>query len=253
MTPEGLKRTEDVPPNEFIPQWSRRKFAHHDREHRVGCGSAARRSESGTFAKRALRDRLRSHRRNRSLCFLSIISATIPRTLTSPKACRRKSSPASPASPTSRSSPAARREQLKSSPEDLPQIAKRLGVAKNVIEGSVQRAARSGARKRSANQRGERCASLGGELRSQNDRHFRRRKRYRPGRGRYPEGEADRRRAARDQGAADGKPRGARSLPARADSSGTNEPSKVFKPRSIIFEKAVAGRSKLRRRLCGNG
>src|SRR2546428_13256143 len=27
MTPEGMKRTEDVPPNEFIPQWSRRKFA----------------------------------------------------------------------------------------------------------------------------------------------------------------------------------------------------------------------------------
>ena len=27
MTPEGLKRTENVSPNEFIPQWSRRKFA----------------------------------------------------------------------------------------------------------------------------------------------------------------------------------------------------------------------------------
>src|SRR5476649_2713169 len=27
MTPEGMKRTENVPPNEFIPQWSRRKFA----------------------------------------------------------------------------------------------------------------------------------------------------------------------------------------------------------------------------------
>src|SRR5436190_18419328 len=27
MTPEGLKRTEDVSPNETIPQWSKRKFA----------------------------------------------------------------------------------------------------------------------------------------------------------------------------------------------------------------------------------
>jgi TolB-like protein/Flp pilus assembly protein TadD len=27
MTPEGMKRTANVPPNEFIPQWSRRKFA----------------------------------------------------------------------------------------------------------------------------------------------------------------------------------------------------------------------------------
>jgi hypothetical protein len=27
MTPEGMKRTEDVLPNEKIPQWSRRKFA----------------------------------------------------------------------------------------------------------------------------------------------------------------------------------------------------------------------------------
>ena len=26
MTPEGMKRTENVPPNEIIPQWSRRKF-----------------------------------------------------------------------------------------------------------------------------------------------------------------------------------------------------------------------------------
>src|SRR5205823_8371090 len=27
MTPEGMKRTEDVSPNETIPQWSKRKFA----------------------------------------------------------------------------------------------------------------------------------------------------------------------------------------------------------------------------------
>jgi len=27
MTPEGMKRTESISPNEFIPQWSRRKFA----------------------------------------------------------------------------------------------------------------------------------------------------------------------------------------------------------------------------------
>src|SRR5215831_5159937 len=27
MTPEGMKRTEDISPNEHIPQWSRRKFA----------------------------------------------------------------------------------------------------------------------------------------------------------------------------------------------------------------------------------
>jgi len=27
MTPQGIKRTEDVSPNEFIPQWSKRKFA----------------------------------------------------------------------------------------------------------------------------------------------------------------------------------------------------------------------------------
>jgi hypothetical protein len=27
MTPEGMKRTEDISPDEFIPQWSKRKFA----------------------------------------------------------------------------------------------------------------------------------------------------------------------------------------------------------------------------------
>src|ERR1700720_4010308 len=27
MTPQGMKRTEEVSPDEFIPQWSRRKFA----------------------------------------------------------------------------------------------------------------------------------------------------------------------------------------------------------------------------------
>src|SRR6202048_3365505 len=27
MTPEGMKRTENVPPDEVIPQWSKRKFA----------------------------------------------------------------------------------------------------------------------------------------------------------------------------------------------------------------------------------
>src|SRR6476620_3464982 len=27
MTPEGVKRTEDVSPDEVVPQWSRRKFA----------------------------------------------------------------------------------------------------------------------------------------------------------------------------------------------------------------------------------
>src|SRR6266404_6070662 len=27
MTPEGMKRTENVSPNEFVPQWSGRKFA----------------------------------------------------------------------------------------------------------------------------------------------------------------------------------------------------------------------------------
>src|SRR6266496_2946520 len=27
LTPEGIRRAEDVPPNEYIPRWSRRKFA----------------------------------------------------------------------------------------------------------------------------------------------------------------------------------------------------------------------------------
>src|SRR5438132_13855482 len=27
MTPEGMKRTENVPPDEVIPQWSKKKFA----------------------------------------------------------------------------------------------------------------------------------------------------------------------------------------------------------------------------------
>jgi len=27
MTPQGMKRTENVSPNEFIPYWSKRKFA----------------------------------------------------------------------------------------------------------------------------------------------------------------------------------------------------------------------------------
>src|SRR5207253_10900604 len=27
MTPEGMKRTADVSPNEFVPQWTKRKFA----------------------------------------------------------------------------------------------------------------------------------------------------------------------------------------------------------------------------------
>src|SRR5213596_1876564 len=27
MTPEGMKRTEDIPPDEKLPEWSKRKFA----------------------------------------------------------------------------------------------------------------------------------------------------------------------------------------------------------------------------------
>jgi hypothetical protein len=27
MTPQGMKRTEDISPDEFIPKWSKRKFA----------------------------------------------------------------------------------------------------------------------------------------------------------------------------------------------------------------------------------
>ena len=67
-------------------------------------------------------------------------------------------------------------QHFKSSPDNLPQIAKQLGVA-HIVEGSVQKAGDAVRVNVQLIRRCERCAPLGGNFRSQAHRHLRGRKR----------------------------------------------------------------------------
>ena len=141
MTPQGMKRTEDVSPNEFIPQWSKRKFA------------------AFTVSVAVIAAGLLAHQ------FLRPKSATAPASgETGPSAIPQKSIAVLPFDNLSRDPDNAffaegvqdevltrlakvadlkvisrtSTQHFKSAPDNLPQIAKQLGVA-NILEGSVQK------------------------------------------------------------------------------------------------------------------
>ena len=133
MTPEGMKRTENVSPNEKIPQWSRRKFAafvllvglvaagllvwqmmrSRERESKIASGKSiavlpfenlSQDPENAYFAD-GIQDEILT--RLAKIGDLKVISRTST-------------------------------HRYKSSPDDLPKIAQELGVA-HVLEGSVQK------------------------------------------------------------------------------------------------------------------
>ncbi len=136
MTPDGMKRTENVAPHEHIPQWSRRKFASLVigvallavalltfqlwRNHRAAAANLApeksiavlpfenlsRDPDNGWFSEGIEEEILARLAR---VSDLKVISHTST-------------------------------QRYKSSPDDLPQIAHRLGVS-HVLEGSVQKSA----------------------------------------------------------------------------------------------------------------
>ena len=136
MTPEGMKRTENVSPNEFIPQWSRRKFAMlivsvaiiaaglllfqlwRARSSSPAASpppksvavlpfaNLSRDPENAYFAD-GIQDEIIT--RLSKIAELKVISCTST-------------------------------QRFKSSPDDVPAIASQLGVA-NILEGSVQRSA----------------------------------------------------------------------------------------------------------------
>ncbi len=93
-------------------------------------------------------------------------------------------------------------QHFKSSPDNLPQIARQLGVA-HILEGSVQKATtRCGSMSSSSSR--DRRASLGRHIRSKIDRYFFGRKRDRKSHSRYPAGEAIRLRKDGDREGAHG-------------------------------------------------
>src|SRR5450432_3932070 len=135
MTPEGMKRTENVSPNESVPQWSRRKFATfttivaviaagllayqfaRPKRTRATVASAksiavlpfanlSRDPDNAYFAE-GMQDEILA--RLSKIADLKVISRTST-------------------------------EKYKSAPDNLREIAKQLGVA-NIVEGSVQKAA----------------------------------------------------------------------------------------------------------------
>jgi TolB-like protein/tetratricopeptide (TPR) repeat protein len=135
MTPTGMKRTEDVSPNEFIPQWSRRKFAAfiavvallavallvYQFARPKGAESTVASAKSiavlpfanlshdpdNAYFAAGIQDEIIT--RLAKIADLKVISCTST-------------------------------QRFKSSPDDVPAIAGQLGVA-NVLEGSVQRTA----------------------------------------------------------------------------------------------------------------
>jgi TolB-like protein/Tfp pilus assembly protein PilF len=127
MTPDGMKRTENVSPNEHLPHWSKRKFAaligtlalialslflyQHWSEHGSAKSIAvlpfdnlSRDPDNAYFAE-GVQDEILT--RLAKVGDLKVISRTST-------------------------------QQFKSAPEDLPHIAKQLGVA-HILEGSVQK------------------------------------------------------------------------------------------------------------------
>ncbi len=127
MTPEGMKRTEEISPNERLPQWSKRKFvaliasvavvalallAFQLMERRASEKSIAvlpfdnlSRDPDNAYFAEGVQDEILT--RLAKIADLKVISRTST-------------------------------QRFKSAPEDLPQIAKQLGVA-HILEGSVQK------------------------------------------------------------------------------------------------------------------
>jgi TolB-like protein len=147
MTPEGMKRTEDVSPNEVIPQWSRRKFA--------------------TFivVVAVLAAALLTYQFVRPRAIDVLVTGVAKAGTATPRRIPEKSIAVLPFDNLSRDPDNAffaegvqdeiltrlakvadlkvisrtSTQHFKSSPEDLPEIAEQLGVA-NILEGSVQKA-----------------------------------------------------------------------------------------------------------------
>ena len=133
MTPEGMKRTENVPPNEFNPQWSKRKFAA-----LIICVALVAAGllifqlwsrSSSTFASLPVKSIAVLPFENRSgdpenAYFTEGVQDEILTRLA-------KIADLKVISRTST-------QRFKSNPENLPQIAKQLGVA-HILEGSVQK------------------------------------------------------------------------------------------------------------------
>jgi TolB-like protein/cytochrome c-type biogenesis protein CcmH/NrfG len=136
MTPQGMKRTEDLSPDEFIPQWSKRKF--------VALIVSVAVIAGGLFAFQLWRTHSSSTAVNvpqKSIAVLPFENLSEEKgnayfaegiqdeiltrlaKIADLKVISRKST-----------------QRFKSSPDNLPQIAKQLGVA-NILQGSVQKAA----------------------------------------------------------------------------------------------------------------
>jgi TolB-like protein/Tfp pilus assembly protein PilF len=134
MTPHGMKRTEDVLPNEVIPQWSKRKFA--------GLIVSVAVIAAGLFVFQLVRSRSAANAPSADSKSIAVLPfdnlsrdpdnaffaegvqdeiLTRLAKVADLKVIARTST-----------------QKFKSSPENLPDIAKQLGVA-NILEGSVQK------------------------------------------------------------------------------------------------------------------
>jgi len=135
MTPQGMKRTENVSPDEFIPQWSRRKFVTLIITVAIAAGGLlafqlwrASNSTSIRIPQKSIAvlpfENL-SHDQENAYFAEGIQDEILTRLaqISDLKVISRTST-----------------QRYKSSPDDLPQIAKQLGVA-NILEGSVQKVA----------------------------------------------------------------------------------------------------------------
>ena len=147
MTPEGMKRTEDVRPDEKIPQWSRRKFAALILVIAI-CAAALLVFKLVGTARWAVRPRDDEGRRSAASLPVPLKSiAVLPfENLSEDKAnayfadgiqdeILTRLSKIADLKVISRTST----QRYKSAPNDLREIAKQLGVA-NILEGSVQKA-----------------------------------------------------------------------------------------------------------------
>jgi TolB-like protein len=150
MTPEGMKRTEDVRPDEKIPQWSRRKFAALILVVAALAGGLLTLKLVGTsrWGVRPADDNEKDGRRSAASLPIPLKSiAVLPfESLSEDKAnayfaegiqdeILTRLSKIADLKVISRTST----QRYKSAPTDLKEIAKQLGVA-NILEGSVQRA-----------------------------------------------------------------------------------------------------------------
>ena len=123
-----MKRTEEISPNEQLPQWSKRKFVDFDCKRGAARGWLCLFFSSGAAGLR----------KNRSRFCRSKISASDPDNAYFAEGVQdeilTRLAKVADLKVISRTST----QRFKSAPEDLPQIAKQLGVA-HILEGSVQK------------------------------------------------------------------------------------------------------------------